>query len=103
LKNREAMAALHREGVLFAVGTDEGIIQDDPSVPPPHVAFLEILAEFTNKLLKQDKRIVYAIHFYSFYIMDFSNLLPICLVLTIWINTLHQQYLQVVVKTGNLG
>lgn len=59
LKNREAMAALHREGVLFAVGTDEGIAQDDPSVPPPHVAFLEILAEFTNKLLKQDKRIVY--------------------------------------------
>lgn len=58
LKNREAMAALHREGVLFAVGTDEGIVQDDPSVPPPHVAFLEILAEFTNKLLKQDKRIV---------------------------------------------
>lgn len=54
------MAALHREGVLFAVGTDEGISQDDPSVPPPHVAFLEILAEFTNKLLKQDKRIVYA-------------------------------------------
>lgn len=53
------MAALHREGVLFAVGTDEGIAQDDPSVPPPHVAFLEILAEFTNKLLKQDKRIVY--------------------------------------------
>ncbi|XP_050542389.1 cohesin subunit SA-2 isoform X1 [Daktulosphaira vitifoliae] len=58
LKNREAMAALHREGVLFAVGTDEGIVQEDPSVPPPHVAFLEILAEFTNKLLKQDKRIV---------------------------------------------
>lgn len=63
LKNREAMAALHREGVLFAVGTDEGIVQDDPSVPPPHVAFLEILAEFTNKLLKQDKRIVYVTHF----------------------------------------
>jgi len=32
LKNREAMAALHREGVLFAVGTDEGIAQDDPLV-----------------------------------------------------------------------
>lgn len=97
------MAALHREGVLFAVGTDEGIIQDDPSVPPPHVAFLEILAEFTNKLLKQDKRIVYAIQFYSFYIINFSKLLSICLVLTIWINTLHQLYPQVVVKTGNLG
>jgi len=69
LKNREAMAALHREGVLFAVGTDEGIVQDDPSVPPPHVAFLEILAEFTNKLLKQDKRIVYNIYFYSCYVI----------------------------------
>lgn len=64
------MAALHREGVLFAVGTDEGIVQDDPSVPPPHVAFLEILAEFTNKLLKQDKRIVYVVYYIEFILFN---------------------------------
>lgn len=97
------MAALHREGVLFAVGTDEGIVQDDPSVPPPHVAFLEILAEFTNKLLKQDKRIVYVYFEFVIFNSYLSQLLFICIVLTIWINTSHQRFPQVAVKTGSLG
>lgn len=56
VKNREAITALHREGILFAVSTGEYI--EDPTGPPPNLPFLEILTEFTNKLLKQDKRIV---------------------------------------------
>jgi cohesin complex subunit SA-1/2 len=31
---------------------------DDPTGPPPNLAFLEIVTEFTNKLLKQDKKVV---------------------------------------------
>lgn len=57
VKNREAITALHREGILFAVQQTEGV-PEDPSSPPPNLAFLEILSEFTNKLLKQDKRVV---------------------------------------------
>ena len=56
LKNREAVAQLHREGILVAVNPMEN--NDDPSGPPPNLPFLEILTEFTNKLLKQDKKVV---------------------------------------------
>ena len=31
---------------------------DDPTGAPPNLPFLEILYEFTNKLLKQDKKVV---------------------------------------------
>ncbi|KAI4493092.1 hypothetical protein M0802_009642 [Mischocyttarus mexicanus] len=57
VKNREAITALHRAGVLFAITPPDGIEQD-PTGPPPNLSFLEILSEFTNKLLKQDKRVV---------------------------------------------
>ncbi|XP_077292414.1 stromal antigen isoform X2 [Arctopsyche grandis] len=64
LKNREAITNLHRAGITFAVqewGNPEdgnATPRNDPSSPPPNLLFLEILAEFTNKLLKQDKRVV---------------------------------------------
>jgi len=56
LKNREAVAGLHREGILVAVNPLEN--PDDPAGAPPNLAFLEILTEFTGKLLKQDKKVV---------------------------------------------
>lgn len=56
VKNREAITALHREGILFSVDPLENV--EDPTGPPPNLPFLEILTEFTNKLLKQDKRVV---------------------------------------------
>merc|ERR1740128_364607 len=56
LKNREAVASLHREGILVAVNPLENL--DDPAGAPPNLAFLEILTEFTDKLLKQDKKVV---------------------------------------------
>jgi len=56
IKNRDAITALHREGILLAVNPLEN--PNDPTGPPPNLAFLEILSEFTNKLLKQDKRVV---------------------------------------------
>jgi cohesin complex subunit SA-1/2 len=54
IKNREAVTALHRAGVLFAA---EHWNSDDSTVPP-NLLFLEIINEFTNKLLKQDKKVV---------------------------------------------
>ena len=30
---------------------------DDPAGAPPNLAFLEVLTEFTGKLLKQDKKV----------------------------------------------
>lgn len=56
LKNREAVTQLHREGILFSVNPMEN--PNDPTGPPPNIAFLEIVTEFTNKLLKQDKKVV---------------------------------------------
>lgn len=47
---------MHRDGILFATNPLEN--PNDPTGPPPNLAFLEIAAEFTNKLLKQDKRMV---------------------------------------------
>lgn len=57
IKNREAVIVLHRAGILFAAqaGSEQ---TDDPTAPPPKLLFLEIINEFTNKLLKQDKRVV---------------------------------------------
>ncbi len=50
------MTQLHREGILFSVTPMEN--PDDPTGPPPNLAFLEVVTEFTNKLLKQDKKVV---------------------------------------------
>jgi cohesin complex subunit SA-1/2 len=47
VKNREAVAAMHKEGIQFVVNTTS-------------FAFLEILAEFSGKLMKQDKKVVLA-------------------------------------------
>lgn len=58
LKNREAVAKLHHEGILTAVHPLEN--PSDPAAPPPNLPFLELLTEFTNKLLKQDKKVVLA-------------------------------------------
>lgn len=58
IKNREAIIAMHRAGILFAATQPEDPDSDDPSAAPPCILFLEILNEFTNKLLKQDKRVV---------------------------------------------
>ncbi|CAH1781721.1 unnamed protein product [Owenia fusiformis] len=56
IKNREAVAAMHKEGILFALNPMEN--PDDPNGAPPNVAFLEILTEFCSRLMKQDKKTV---------------------------------------------
>lgn len=54
IKNREPVIALHRAGILFAVGD----VPEDPVAAPTRLLFLEVLNEFNNKLLKQDKKVI---------------------------------------------
>lgn len=49
---------MHRAGILFAATPHEDPDNNDSSSAPPCILFLEILNEFTNKLLKQDKRVI---------------------------------------------
>uniref|UniRef100_A0A8C3G9A4 Cohesin subunit SA n=1 Tax=Cyclopterus lumpus TaxID=8103 RepID=A0A8C3G9A4_CYCLU len=56
VKTRDAIAMLHKDGIEFAF--------KDPSTqgeggPPLNLAFLDILSEFSSKLMKQDKRTVH--------------------------------------------
>ncbi|KAG9341743.1 hypothetical protein JZ751_018809 [Albula glossodonta] len=56
LKTREAIAMLHKDGIEFAF--------KEPSPhgeghPPVNLAFLDILSEFSSKLMRQDKRTVH--------------------------------------------
>uniref|UniRef100_A0A8C1G2Q9 Cohesin subunit SA n=1 Tax=Cyprinus carpio carpio TaxID=630221 RepID=A0A8C1G2Q9_CYPCA len=55
IKTREAVATLHKDGIEFAfkVPNPKG-----PEYPPPNLAFLEVLCEFSSKLLRQDKKTV---------------------------------------------
>lgn len=55
-KSREAITALHRAGILFAVTQPSEAMVEDTAGVPPSLLFLEILMELTNKLIKQDKR-----------------------------------------------
>ena len=50
------MYVISREGILFSLTPLEN--PEDAAMPPPNLAFLEILHEFTSKLMKQDKRVV---------------------------------------------
>uniref|UniRef100_A0A8D0AYE8 Cohesin subunit SA n=1 Tax=Sander lucioperca TaxID=283035 RepID=A0A8D0AYE8_SANLU len=56
VKTRDAIAMLHKDGIEFAF--------KDPSThgdggPPLNLAFLDILSEFSSKLMRQDKRTVH--------------------------------------------
>ncbi|KAM3911876.1 cohesin subunit SA-2 isoform 2-T2 [Leptodactylus fuscus] len=57
LKTREAIAMLHKDGIEFAFKepSPQGEIH-----PPLNMAFLDILSEFSSKLLRQDKKTVYS-------------------------------------------
>ncbi|OCT65777.1 hypothetical protein XELAEV_18042023mg [Xenopus laevis] len=57
LKTREAIAMLHKDGIEFAF--KEPSPQGEAN-PPLNMAFLDILSEFSSKLLRQDKKTVYA-------------------------------------------
>ncbi|NXP19590.1 STAG2 protein, partial [Scytalopus superciliaris] len=57
VKSRESIAMIHKEGIEFAF---QGATRVDGKCLPPNLGFLLIISEFSNKLLKPDKRLVYA-------------------------------------------
>ncbi|NWY59419.1 STAG2 protein, partial [Chionis minor] len=57
VKSRESVAMIHKEGIEFAFQGATGV---DGKCLPPNLTFLLIISEFSNKLLKPDKRLVYA-------------------------------------------
>uniref|UniRef100_A0A8C1JWK6 Stromal antigen 2a n=1 Tax=Cyprinus carpio TaxID=7962 RepID=A0A8C1JWK6_CYPCA len=56
VKTREAIAMLHKDGIEFAF--KEPSPQGEGG-PPLNLAFLDILSEFSSKLLRQDKKTVH--------------------------------------------
>ncbi|NWU12009.1 STAG2 protein, partial [Cephalopterus ornatus] len=56
VKSRESIAMIHKEGIEFAF---QGATGGDGKCLPPNLGFLLIISEFSNKLLKPDKRLVY--------------------------------------------
>lgn len=58
-KNREAVAALHKDGIQYTFNVVENPL--NPLGQPPNLPFLEILSEFSNKLIRQDKKTVYVL------------------------------------------
>ncbi|ESN95831.1 hypothetical protein HELRODRAFT_86353, partial [Helobdella robusta] len=56
VKIREAIAYMHKDGILFVVNGS----RDAETGVPKNLSFLEILCEFSVKLMKQDKKVVLA-------------------------------------------
>lgn len=54
IKNREPVIVIHRAGIYFAVGD----VLDNPTGGLNRILFLEVLNEFSHKLLKQDKKVI---------------------------------------------
>ncbi|CAI4227044.1 unnamed protein product [Auanema sp. JU1783] len=54
VKNREAVASVHKDGIQFAMGGFDPQSTDKDNVPP-NMSYLEVIIEFSGKLLKQDK------------------------------------------------
>ncbi|KAM9320008.1 cohesin subunit SA-2-like [Gastrophryne carolinensis] len=55
VKCRESIAMMHKLGIEFAF--KEPVSED--GLPPPNLPFLILISEFSNKLIRADKRMVY--------------------------------------------
>ncbi len=55
IKIREAMVALHSDGIQYVLSTLPSSMETSSPPVPTSLLFLEIVAEFSNKLLRQDK------------------------------------------------
>ncbi|XP_069826922.1 cohesin subunit SA-2-like isoform X2 [Dendropsophus ebraccatus] len=63
VKCRESIAMMHKQGIEFAF--KEPATED--TLPPPNLPFLILISEFSSKLLRADKRLVYG------YLQRFAN------------------------------
>uniref|UniRef100_A0A0N4WR31 SCD domain-containing protein n=1 Tax=Haemonchus placei TaxID=6290 RepID=A0A0N4WR31_HAEPC len=59
IKNREAVAVVHRDGIQFALtGFDPNQTRRGTANKPMNITFLEVIMEFSPKLIRQDKAAV---------------------------------------------
>ncbi|XP_075056168.1 cohesin subunit SA-2-like isoform X2 [Mixophyes fleayi] len=63
MKCRESIAMMHKQGIEFAFREPA----TEVSLPPPNLPFLILISEFSSKLLRADKRLVYG------YLQRFGN------------------------------
>ncbi|VDN55000.1 unnamed protein product [Dracunculus medinensis] len=54
IKNREAIALIHKDGILFALKSEGNLKGNNPQ----NLSFLEILSEFSGKLMSQEKSFI---------------------------------------------
>uniref|UniRef100_A0A8C6V1X0 Cohesin subunit SA n=1 Tax=Neogobius melanostomus TaxID=47308 RepID=A0A8C6V1X0_9GOBI len=57
IKTREAVATLHKDGIEFSFKYQN---PRGSEFPPLNLAFLEVLSEFSSKLIRQDKKTVHS-------------------------------------------
>ncbi|KAM6032593.1 cohesin subunit SA-3 isoform 10-T10 [Theristicus caerulescens] len=57
LRNRPALLSMHKEGIQFAFQEPPG---PGPGLPPLNLPFLEVLSEFSPRLLRPDKALLLA-------------------------------------------
>uniref|UniRef100_A0A1I7XVF4 STAG domain-containing protein n=1 Tax=Heterorhabditis bacteriophora TaxID=37862 RepID=A0A1I7XVF4_HETBA len=58
IKNREAVAMVHRDGIQFALQGFDPNLGRRGGNKPANITFLEVIMEFSSKLIRQDKQAV---------------------------------------------
>ncbi|GMS89472.1 hypothetical protein PENTCL1PPCAC_11647 [Pristionchus entomophagus] len=65
-KSRDPLAIIHRDGIIFALEEGDPTVQPTRkkkgmanSNAPPNISYLEVIYEFSHKLLRQDKQALY--------------------------------------------
>ncbi|KAF8385012.1 scc-3 [Pristionchus pacificus] len=65
-KSRDPLAVIHRDGIMFALEEGDPTIAPSSrrgakrsSTAPPNLSYLEVIYEFSHKLIRQDKQAVY--------------------------------------------
>ncbi|GMR33490.1 hypothetical protein PMAYCL1PPCAC_03685, partial [Pristionchus mayeri] len=66
-KSRDPLALIHRDGIIFALDKGDGTVRTPTkkqkamlnSNAPPNISYLEVIYEFSHKLIRQDKQAVY--------------------------------------------
>ncbi|GMT33576.1 hypothetical protein PFISCL1PPCAC_24873, partial [Pristionchus fissidentatus] len=65
-KSRDPLAVIHRDGILFALEEGDPTVQPSRKKKgvsntnaPPNISFLEVIYEFSHKLIRQDKQALY--------------------------------------------
>lgn len=54
LKHRQSLVGIHRDGIKFALSREEE--EEEEDAPPPNLVFLDVLTEFSYRLLDIDRK-----------------------------------------------